>query len=176
MDSEPPLLDRITSAGSLHLPEAPSEVWDVACYGEPMAEAAGAPITAPGDDEAAPMPAPVQLAILFECAAVALQGVDVVVSNQLRPGGLFGLRVACFVAVAVGVGLLMYLVSTRRAWARLVVLNLTIAAGFVLLPVVALAVVDRSPAGLAVIALYLLHAAAVAFLFLPRTSAWFARA
>lgn len=173
MASERDAVDHLAAARDPLLPPPPRELWDVACYGEPRVEPPAIVSEHSEPREPAQMPAAIQLAVVFECVAVALQGADVVLADHLRLGGWFELRLAGFVAVSCGVGVLMYLVASRRAWARIVVLNVVIGAGFVLLPAVITAIHARSPAALGAIALYLLHVVGAMLLFLPRDSDWF---
>ena len=120
-------------------------------------------------------PAAVQLAILFECAAVALLGADWVLADIRGAEATTALGPQGFLIVAGAVGLLLYGLSARREWARMALWASAVVLGFLVFPTLVAAVRSGHASELRLVALWALHAGAAGLLFWPGNVGWFAR-
>jgi uncharacterized membrane protein len=120
-------------------------------------------------------PAAVQLAILFECAAVALLGADWVLADIRGAQASTAVGPQGFLFVAGAVGLLLYGLSTRREWARMALWGSAVVLGFLVFPTLVAAVRSGHASELRLVALWALHAGAAALLFWPGNVGWFAQ-
>jgi hypothetical protein len=157
------------------LPPPPSDAWSVECYGRPATEGDDNGIAVAEATEPRATPAAVQLAILFECAAVALLGADWVLADIRGAQASTALGHRGFLIVAGAAALLLYGLSTRREWARMALWASAVVLGFLVFPTLVAAVRSGHTSELRLVALWALHAGAAALLFWPGNVGWFSQ-